>query len=125
MQGARFLVFPSVWYEPFGLTIVEAFASGLPVVASRLGSMAEIVQDGVTGLYFEAGSAGDLTAKVEWAWNHPEELACMGRAARAEYEAKYQPSTNYEMLMDIYRGAIARRAQQGVVRMARVASAEN
>jgi glycosyltransferase involved in cell wall biosynthesis len=125
MQGARFLVFPSVWYEPFGLTIVEAFASGLPVVASRLGSMAEIVQDGVTGLHFEAGSAGDLTAKVEWAWNHPEELACMGRAARAEYEAKYQPSTNYEMLMDIYRGAMARRAQQGVVRMARVASAEN
>jgi hypothetical protein len=49
----------------------------------------------------------------------------MGRAARAEYEAKYQPSTNYETLMDIYRGAMARRARQGIVRMARVASAEN
>ena len=49
----------------------------------------------------------------------------MGRAARAEYEAKYQPSTNHEMLMDIYRVAIARRAQQGVVRVARVASLEN
>jgi glycosyltransferase involved in cell wall biosynthesis len=125
MQGARFLVFPSMWYEGFPMTVVEAFAGGLPVVASRLGSMAEIVQDGVTGLHFEPGNAADLAAKVERAWNHPEELACMGRAARTEYEAKYQPSTNYEMLMDIYRGAMARRARQRVVRMARVASVEN
>jgi glycosyltransferase involved in cell wall biosynthesis len=115
MHGARFLVFPSMWYEGFPMTIVEAFASGLPVLATRLGSMAEIVQDGVTGLHFEPGNAADLAAKVTWAWNHPEELARMGRAARAEYEAKYQPSTNYEMLMDIYRGAMARRARQGVV----------
>lgn len=112
VHGARFLVFPSMWYEGFPMTIAEAFAGGLPVVASRLGSMAEIVQDGVTGLHFEPGNAVDLAAKVEWAWNHPEELARMGRAARAEYEAKYQPSTNYEILMGVYRGAIARRAQQ-------------
>jgi glycosyltransferase involved in cell wall biosynthesis len=125
MQGARFLVFPSIWYEGFPMTIAEAFAGGLPVVASQLGSMAEIVQGGVTGLHFEPGNAVDLAAKVEWAWNHPEELARMGRGARAEYEAKYQPSTNYEMLMDIYRGAMARRAQQGVVRVARVATPAN
>jgi glycosyltransferase involved in cell wall biosynthesis len=125
MHGARFLVFPSMWYEGFPMTIAEAFAGGLPVVASQLGSIAEIVQDGVTGLHFEPGAATDLAAKVEWAWNHPEELARMGRAARAEYEAKYQPSTNYDMLMDIYRVAIARRARQGVVRMAHVASVEN
>jgi glycosyltransferase involved in cell wall biosynthesis len=125
MDGARFLIFPSLWYEGFPMTIAEAFAGGLPVVASQLGSMAEIVQHGVTGLHFEPGAATDLAAKVEWAWNHPEELARMGRAARAEYEAKYQPSTNYDMLMDIYRVAIARRSQQGVVRSARVASLEN
>jgi len=125
MHGARFLVFPSMWYEGFPMTIAEAFASGLPVVASQLGSMAEIVQHGVTGLHFEPGVATDLAAKVEWAWDHPEELARMGRAARAEYEAKYQPSTSYEMLMDIYRVAMARRARRGVVRMAHVASLEN
>jgi glycosyltransferase involved in cell wall biosynthesis len=125
MQGARFLVFPSMWYEGFPMTIAEAFADGLPVVASQLGSIAEIVQHGVTGLHFEAGVATDLAAKVEWAWNHPEELALMGRAARAEYEAKYQPSTNYDILMDIYRVAIARRAGQDVVGMGHVASLEN
>jgi glycosyltransferase involved in cell wall biosynthesis len=125
MHGARVLVFPSIWYEGFPMTIAEAFAGGLPVIASQLGSMAEIVQGGVTGLHFEPGSAVDLAAKVEWAWDHPEELARMGRAARAEYEAKYQPSTNYEMLMDIYRGAMAHRAQQSVVRVAHVATSEN
>jgi glycosyltransferase involved in cell wall biosynthesis len=114
MQGARFLIFPSVWYEGFPMTIAEAFANGLPVIASQLGSMVEIVQDGVTGLHFEPGNAVDLAAKVEWAWAHPEELSRMGCAARAEYEAKYQPSTNYEMLMDIYRAAIARHAQRSV-----------
>ena len=117
MQGARFLIFPSIWYEGFPMTIAEAFASGLPVVASQLGSMAEIVQGGVTGLHFEPANAVDLAAKVEWAWNHPEELVPMGRAARAEYEAKYQPATNYEMLMDIYRDAMAHCAQQNVVRV--------
>jgi glycosyltransferase involved in cell wall biosynthesis len=125
MHGARFLVFPSVWYEGFPMTIAEAFAGGLPVVASQLGSMAEIVQHGVTGLHFEPGAATDLAAKVEWAWDHPEELARMGRAARAEYEAKYQPSTNYDMLVDIYRRAMARRAQQGVVQVTRVATPQN
>jgi glycosyltransferase involved in cell wall biosynthesis len=125
MHGARFLVFPSVWYEGFPMTIAEAFAGGLPVIATRLGSMAEIVQDGVTGLHVEPGNAADLAAKVAWAWNHPEDLARMGRAARAEYEAKYQPSTNYDMLMDIYRRAMARRAQHGVGRVARVATPQN
>lgn len=107
MLGARFLVFPSIWYEGFPMTIAEAYACGVPVIASRLGSMAEIVRDGVTGLHFEAGSAADLAAKVMWAWSHPEEMTRMGRAARAEYEAKYTPERNYEMLMEIYRRAIA------------------
>jgi glycosyltransferase involved in cell wall biosynthesis len=125
MLGARFLVFPSIWYEGFPMTIAEAFACGLPVITSRLGSMAEIVQDGVTGLHFEPGNVADLAAKVEWAWNHPEELTRMGRAARGEYEAKYQPGANYEMLMDIYRGAMARRAQEAVVRVAPATAREN
>ena len=108
MLGARFLIFPSTWYEGFPITITEAFACGLPVIASRLASMAEIVQDGVTGLHFEPGNAGDLAAKVEWAWNNPEELERMGRAAQAEHEAKYTPERGYENLMCIYRQAVKR-----------------
>jgi glycosyltransferase involved in cell wall biosynthesis len=108
MKTARFLLFPSELYECFPITILEAFASGLPVVASRLGAMAEIVDDGRTGLHFTPGDAEDLAAKVEWAWNHPEEMEVMGRNARAEYEAKYTAERNYRILLRIYETAIAR-----------------
>ena len=59
MKAAKFLVFPSECYETFGLVAVEAFACGLPVIASRLGAVAEIVDEGRTGLLFRAGDPGD------------------------------------------------------------------
>lgn len=107
MKNARFLVFPSQWYEGFPMTIAEAFACGLPVIASNLGAMAEIIDDGRTGLLFNPGDAQDLAAKVKWAWEHPQELARMGKEARREYEAKYTEEQNYKMLMQIYEQARA------------------
>ena len=71
---------------------------------------AEIVSDRHTGLHFTPGDAADLAAKVEWAWSHPRETEVMGRAARAEYEAKYTAERNYEMLMQIYLDSIERHA---------------
>jgi glycosyltransferase involved in cell wall biosynthesis len=111
MQGARFLVFPSQWYECFPVTIAEAFACGVPVLASRLGAMEEIVEDGYIGLHFNAGDPDDLAAKVEWAWHHPELTVAMGCAARAEYERKYTAERNYQSLMEIYQTAIDRHRQ--------------
>ena len=110
MKGARFLIVPSIWYETFGLVIVEAFACGVPVLASRLGAMGELVTDGVTGLHFTAGSPEDLAEKVAWAWEHPVEMAAMGRNARLEYETKFRPESNYESLMAIYEKARAQTA---------------
>lgn len=107
MRGARFLIFPSESYESFGLSVVEAFACGLPVIASRLGAMAEIVDDGVTGLHFTPGNTEDLAAKVTWAWQHPEQMQQMGRAARSVYEARYTADRNYQRLMDIYQMAVS------------------
>jgi glycosyltransferase involved in cell wall biosynthesis len=108
-KGASFLVWPSKgYYETFGLVAVEAFACGVPVIASRIGVMAEIVQDGHTGLHFTPGDPGDLADKVRWAWTHPEIMAEMGRNARREYEAKYTAARNYELLMGIYGAAIQR-----------------
>ena len=107
MKGARFLIFPSVWYEGFPMIIAEAFACGVPVICSHLGSMREIVDDRRTGLHFQAGDDEDLAAKVEWAWAHPEQMAEMGRAARREYETHYTAERNYSLLMDIYHGAVA------------------
>jgi len=106
MHGARFLVVPSQWYENFPGNIAEAFACRLPPIASRLGTMAEIIADGENGLHFTPGDAGELAEKVEWAWTHPAEMETMGRAARAEYEARYTAERNYPMLMEIYRKAL-------------------
>jgi glycosyltransferase involved in cell wall biosynthesis len=103
MKRSRFLVFPSEWYETFGRVAAEAFACGVPVIASRLGAMEEIVAHGQTGLHFTPGDAGDLAAKVAWACAHPEEMFAMGVAARAEYEAKYTPERNLAMLTSIYK----------------------
>lgn len=106
MKHARFLVLPSQCYENFPSVIAEAYACGVPVVAPRLGAMAEIVRDGVTGLHFEPCSTEDLAAKVEWAWAHPVSMEEMGRAARAEFEAKYTAERNYQLLMEIYEQAL-------------------
>lgn len=107
MRRAAYLVMPSLWYENFPRTLVEAFACGLPVIASRLGALAELIDDGRTGLLFDAGNATDLAAKVRWAENHPGELATMGQAARREYEEKYTADTNHRQLVAIYRDAMA------------------
>lgn len=107
MGCALALVVPSIWYENFPRTIVEAFASGLPVIASRIGALADIVSDGKTGLLFEPGNGRDLADKLAWAQAHPEAMAHMGQAARAVYEAHYAPESNYRLLMQIYDYAIA------------------
>ncbi|MCI0722607.1 MAG: glycosyltransferase family 4 protein [Acidobacteria bacterium] len=105
MKGARFLVFPSECFENFPVVIAEAFACGVPLIASRLGAMVEIVADGRTGLHFTPGDADDLAAEVEWAWSHSREMGAMGRNARLEYESKYTADRNYEQLLAIYQKA--------------------
>jgi glycosyltransferase involved in cell wall biosynthesis len=108
MKGARFLMFPSEWYEGFPVTIAESFACGVPVLCSRLGGMQEIVDDGRTGLHFTSGDAADMAEKVQWAWSNPEETSNMGLEARAEFEAKYSAERNFGMLTEIYERVISR-----------------
>ena len=106
MNGAIALVISSIWYENFPRTIVEAFAAGLPVIASRIGALAELVSEGETGLLFEPGSAQDLADKMAWALAHPAQMGEMGRKARAKYEAEFTSERNYAQLMVIYGDAM-------------------
>jgi glycosyltransferase involved in cell wall biosynthesis len=106
MKASLALVMHSLWYENFPRTLVEAFACGLPVIASRLGAMATLIRDGETGLLFEPGDARDLAEKLAWAQAHPVAMRGMGDAARREYESKYTPQRNLEILLAIYREAI-------------------
>ncbi len=102
IRESAFVVFPSEWYETFGRVVMEAFACGVPVIAARLGAMAEAVEDGKTGLLYTPGAADELADKIRWARGHLPELAAMGRAARAAFEARYTAARNYALLLDLY-----------------------
>jgi len=102
LKKSTALIFPSTWYETMGMTIIEAFACGKPVIASNLGAMAEIVEDGRTGLLFEAGNKSDLAEKISWARNNSGKARKIGLNARKEFEEKYTPERNYKMLVEIY-----------------------
>ena len=103
-----FLVMPSVNYEGFPKTIVEALTLGTPVVASRLGAMSELIDNGRTGMHFEAGNPEDLARTVNLLVRDRNSLAAMRVAARAEYETKYTAERNYATLAGIYKVAIER-----------------
>jgi glycosyltransferase involved in cell wall biosynthesis len=107
MRSAHALVFPSEWYEALPVTILEAFACGLPVIAADRGAAGEIVRHAHTGLLFTPGDDHALEAQLSWAGRHPDELRAMSLAARQEYEAKYTAAANYGQLLQIYRRAIA------------------
>lgn len=102
MRDARLLIVPSTCYEIGPLVVIEGFACGLPSIASNLGSMAERVEHGRTGLLFRPGDAEDLARQVRLAFDRPEQLLAMRAAARREYEDKYTPERNYKMLMEVY-----------------------
>ena len=106
MQRAQVLVLPSIWYENMPLTLIEAYACGLPVIASRIGALAELVEHGETGLLFEPGDARGLADALQWATGHPEAMLVMGANARARYEARYSPDINYAQTLAVYRSAI-------------------
>jgi glycosyltransferase involved in cell wall biosynthesis len=102
MGDAQVLIFPSKWYETFGRVAVEAFAKGTPVIASKIGAIAELVDHGRTGLHFAPGNPTDLAANMEWFLSHSAEANQMRQTVRMEYEEKYTAECNYSRLMEIY-----------------------
>jgi glycosyltransferase involved in cell wall biosynthesis len=96
------LVIPSLWFEGFPMVALEAYASGTPVIASRIGSLAEIVDDGTTGLLVAPGDAHALAAALTWADAHPAEMRAMGANARRRYEQRYRGEHHLAALVDVY-----------------------
>jgi glycosyltransferase involved in cell wall biosynthesis len=108
LRGAAALAVPSIWFEGFPMVVVEAFAAGTPVIASRIGSLAVIVEDGVTGLLTEPGNTDQLGERFAWVVDHPDELEGFGVRARQEYELRYRGAEHLEALLDIYQASIER-----------------
>jgi glycosyltransferase involved in cell wall biosynthesis len=105
MGNARVLVFPSQWYETFGRVAIESFAAGTPVIASRLGAMAEICEERQTGLLFESGNAADLADKLRWVLDNPARVESMRPIARHTYESRYTMHENCRVLIKAYESA--------------------
>lgn len=105
MAASQAVLIPSLWYEGFPRTLVEAFASGTPVIASRIGALAELVDHGRTGLLVPPGNAEELANTLRWAQDNPRPMQEMGARARAEYEARFTPERNLRELLAIYQAA--------------------
>lgn len=107
LVDSKFMIMPALCYEGFPMAIRESFACGKPVIASRLGAMAELVEDGKTGLLFEPGNPVDLAEKMKWMIEHEDACVEMGKNARKVFEEKYTAERNFQILMDIYKKVIA------------------
>lgn len=99
---ATLQVIPSEWYEGFPMALLDAYACGTPVAASRIGSLAEIVEEGKTGVTFEAGSPRSLAAAVNELRGDAPRLKIMRSRARAVFLDKYTPGKAFDALHGIY-----------------------
>ena len=106
MKLAKFLIFPSECYEGFPMTILESFASGLPVLASNIGAVSEIIKDKYNGILFETGNIIDLREKINWLLSNPDECQKIVQNALKELSLKYSKEQNYKTLIQIYHEAI-------------------
>jgi glycosyltransferase involved in cell wall biosynthesis len=101
-RNALTVVLPSICYENQPFSILEAFASGKPVIASDLGGMTELVAHRERGLLVEPGDPGPLADAMHWAVTNPSSMKVMGRNARQYALDNHSPETHYQALMDIY-----------------------
>jgi glycosyltransferase involved in cell wall biosynthesis len=106
MKRSKACICPSLWYEGSPLTILEAFATGTPVIASNLGSMKETIKDGYNGLHFIAGDINDLRAKVELLIQLTTNNKDLYKNARQTYLEKYHPEVHYNSIINIYEQTI-------------------
>ena len=106
MKLAKFLIFPTEYYEGFPMTILESFASSLPVLASNIGSVSEIIKDKYNGILFETGNIIDLREKINWLLSNPDERQNIAQNALKELSLKYSKEKNYELLIKIYKEAM-------------------
>ena len=102
LKKCKALIFPSLWYEGMPMTILEAFSTGTPVIASNLGGMAEMIEHDKNGLLFEAGNVYDLFDKILEIEKLPGLSDNYGLNARRAYEENYTPEANYQQLNDLY-----------------------
>lgn len=105
----RAVLFPTRVFEGLPLVVLEAMSHGVPVVASRIGGIPEVIEDGLNGLLCDIGDFEKWVQSVSNVLTNPELMAAISVKARQTIEQRFSEDKYYDQLMAIYRLAIERR----------------
>lgn len=114
VESSRVVVMPSVWYEGFPMMLVETFCAGRPVIVSHIGSLSEIVTNGITGITCTPADPADLGRAIHQLLADADLADRLGRNARCQYIDRYTPAQNYSNMQDIYSRALANHRQKAL-----------
>lgn len=103
VKNSLFTILPSEWYENCPMTILESFALGKPVIGANIGGIPELVEDGSTGMLFDAGNVDDLAEKINYLSNNKNLVVEMGKNARKKVKEEYNEDAHYRRLMEAYK----------------------
>jgi glycosyltransferase involved in cell wall biosynthesis len=107
LQEARALVLPSLWYEIQPLVVLQALARGVPAIVASSSGARELVENGVTGLWFRGGDVVDLADKMKMIMKDDKLAAKLGRAAYRKYwERPRSVKTHVDTLLTVYRSML-------------------
>jgi glycosyltransferase involved in cell wall biosynthesis len=112
ISRAKLLIVPSLCLEGFPMVVQEAFALGVPVAASNIGSLPSLIADNKNGKLFIPGDAGDILSCVTGLLADDTRLRILGESARCEFDEKYTAEKNYTTLMAVYRAATKHRERR-------------
>jgi glycosyltransferase involved in cell wall biosynthesis len=101
LKGAKMVILPSEWYENCPYTILEAFALGKPVIASDIGGIPELIEDGEDGLLFEPGNAEGLADRIRFLLQDGRRIQYLGGNARRKVEERYGADPHYTRFLEI------------------------
>jgi len=106
LAGCLAVILPSICWENFPYSVIEAMAAGKPVIGSRTGGIPEQIEHGKSGLIFSPGNVDELAAHMDKLFNDRAIAAEMGLFGRYEAQKMYSPETHYKNILNVYREAI-------------------
>lgn len=101
IKGARFTIIPSIWYDNLPNTALESFQYSKPVIASNIGSLPELVIDGLNGYLFEPENPGALIEAIH-KLDDNETVIKLGAESRKRLEIRFAPQKHYDLLMKVF-----------------------
>lgn len=106
IKNSYFSIFPSLWYEGFGLVVLESNVYGKPLIASRIGGISEVIEDKITGLLFEPGNINDCIEKILTMWKNTKLVRELGKNARVRVFQDFNERAHYNRLMQVYQAVM-------------------